>query len=173
MTNSLTILQTERLSLREMQSADLDFIAQMLADPEVMRFYPKCFNREESQAWLDRQRQRYRFHGYGLWLVSERTTGQPVGQVGLLLQDVDGRFEPEVGYLIHRPSWRRGYATEAAQGVLAYARQVQHFSRIISLVRPENAPSRGVATKLGATVEKEVEFKGLRHLVFLHATVSE
>lgn len=173
MTNSPTILQTDRLSLREMLPGDLDFIAEMLADPEVMRFYPKCYNREESQAWLDRQRQRYRFHGYGLWLVSERTTGQPVGQVGLLLQDVDGRFEPEVGYLIHRPFWRRGYATEAARGVLTYAKQVKQFSRIISLVRPENTPSRGVAVRLGATVEKEVEFKGLRHLVFLHAAVIE
>ncbi len=164
-----TIIQTDRLVLREMIPEDLDFLAKLLADPEVMRFYPKCYSREEAQLWLDRQRQRYRFHGFGLWLVSERDSGQPVGQVGLLLQDVDDRFEPEVGYLIHRPFWRRGYATEAARGVLTYATQVKQFSRVISLVRPENVPSQGVALKLGAKVEKEIQFKGLRHFVFVHS----
>lgn len=167
-TDPRIILQTERLILREMVPEDLDFIAEMLADAEVMRFYPKCLTREESQAWLDRQRQRYRFHGYGLWLVTDRASGQPLGQVGLLLQEVDNRFEPEVGYLIHSPFWRQGYATEAAQGVLTYAAQFKHFSRIISLIRPENKPSQGVALKLGASVEKEVQFKGLRHFVFVH-----
>lgn len=164
------ILKTDRLALREMVPDDIDFLAGMLADPEVMRFYPKCYTRDEAQLWLDRQRQRYRYHGFGLWLVTDRQNGQPIGQVGLLLQDVDDRFETEVGYLIHRPFWRQGYAAEAARGVLTYATQVKQFSRMISLVRPENVPSQGVARKLGASVEKEISFKGLQHLVFVHQT---
>lgn len=163
------ILQSERLTFRELTPDDLDFVAEMLGDPEVMRYYPKCYSRSEAQVWLDRQRQRYRYHGFGLWLVSDRQTGQPLGQVGLLIQDVDDRFEPEVGYLIHRPYWRQGYAFEAASRVLQFARQDRGFQRVISLIRPENIPSQGVARKLGATVEKEVEFKGLRHFVFVHA----
>ncbi len=51
---------------------------------------------------------------HGLWLVLERDSGQPVGQVGLTLQQVDGVAEPEVGYLIKRACWRRGFASEAA-----------------------------------------------------------
>lgn len=169
MTDPSTILQTERLALRELTQNDLDFVAAMLADLDVMRYYPKCLTRQEAQGWLDRQQQRYRFHGFGLWLVVERDSGLPVGQVGLLLQDVDNCFETEVGYLIHRPYWRRGYAFEAARGVLHHARRDRNFSRVISLVRPENLPSQGVARKLGAEVEKEIEFKGLRHLVFVHS----
>ena len=171
MVESRVILQTERLVLREMVQQDLDFLASLLADPEVMRFYPKCYSREEAQLWLNRQRQRYFYHGFGLWLVVDRESGEPVGQVGLLLQDVDDRFETEVGYLIHRPFWRRGYAAEAARGVLTFAQQVKQFSRVISLVRPENVPSQGVARKLGATIEKEIDFRGLRHYVFVHAAV--
>jgi RimJ/RimL family protein N-acetyltransferase len=168
MTTPAPILKTSRLSLREMTPDDLDFIAEMLADPDVMRHYPKCYTRQESTVWLERHRQRYHYHGFGLWLVSERDSGRPVGQVGLLLQDVDDRFEPEIGYLIHSPYWRRGYAFEAASGVLSYARQVKQFPRVISLIRPDNVPSQGVAIKLGATFEKEAQFRGLPHLVFVH-----
>jgi RimJ/RimL family protein N-acetyltransferase len=73
------ILETPRLILREMSLADLDFVAAMLADPEVMRFYPKCHSREESETWVQRQLNRYARHGHGLWLVREKATGQPRG----------------------------------------------------------------------------------------------
>ena len=78
------ILETARLRLREMTPDDLDFVAAMLGDPEVMRFYPHTHDRAESAAWLDRQRRRYAEHGYGLWLTLDRRTLEPVGQVGLL-----------------------------------------------------------------------------------------
>ena len=50
-----------------------------------------------------------------LWLVSLRATGEPIGQVGLLLQHVDGVDEPEIGYMIHAPYWRQGYATRSGR----------------------------------------------------------
>src|SRR5262245_20357533 len=104
-------LETPRLVLREMSLGDLDFVAAMLADPEVMRFYPKCYSRDEAEAWVRRQLDRYARYGHGLWLVLDRAAGEPVGQVGLTIQMVDGAEEPEIGYLIHRPFWRRGLAT--------------------------------------------------------------
>jgi len=145
---------------------DLDFIAGMLADPEVMRFYPKPLSRDESLAWIDRQVERYRTDGHGLWLVVEKTSGAPAGQVGLLNQLVDGVREDEIGYLIHRSFWRRGYASEAALGVRSYAWDTLKRRRVISLIRPGNLPSQGVARKLGMRVEKETLFRGLPHLVF-------
>jgi RimJ/RimL family protein N-acetyltransferase len=145
---------------------DLDFIAGMLADPEVMRFYPKPLSRDESLAWIDRQVERYRTDGHGLWLVVEKTSGAPAGQVGLLNQLVDGVREDEIGYLIQRSFWRRGYASEAALRVRSYAWDTLKRRRVISLIRPGNLPSQGVAGKLGMRVEKETLFRGLPHLVF-------
>lgn len=154
-----------RLVFREMAKGDLDFVAGMLAHPEVMRYYPKCYSRAEAEGWVQRQRDRYLRDGHGLWLVQDKTSGEPIGQVGLLLQQVDGVAEPEVGYLIHRPFWRRGYATEAALATrdFAFAAGRDH---VISLIRPENLPSQGVARKLGMTIAKTTVFAGFDHFVF-------
>jgi RimJ/RimL family protein N-acetyltransferase len=160
------ILETERLYLREMDWTDLNFVAEMLANADVMRFYPKCYDRKESQAWVERQLQRYSEDGHGLWLAVDQPSGRPVGQVGLVTQQVGDASEPEIGYLIHRPYWRKGYATEAALGVRTHAFGPLGKRRVISLIRPENTPSQGVARKLSMVPEREVDFRGLNHIVF-------
>ena len=162
------ILETPRLTLRELARDDLDFVAAMLADPEVMRYYPKYYDRDGAAEWLDRQLGRYRSHGHGLWLVSDRDSGEPVGLVGLVPPRLEDVPEDEIGYLIHRPFWRRGFASEAAAGVRDYAFGVLGRSRVVSLIRPENVPSQGVATKIGMVREagRLVENAGLAHWVF-------
>jgi RimJ/RimL family protein N-acetyltransferase len=161
------ILDTPRLVLREMSLDDLDFIAAMMADPEVMQFYPKCYFCDEAQSWVERQLNRYAQHGHGLWLVSDKANGQRVGQVGLIVQNVRGVEEIEVGYLIHRPFWRRGYATEAALACRDYAFDALGCQQVISLIRPENLTSQGVAMKLGMTPEPyRVQHGSFEHLVF-------
>jgi RimJ/RimL family protein N-acetyltransferase len=158
--------ETPRLAFRELRPDDLDFVAEMLAHPEVMRYYPKCYSRGEAREWIERQLARYREHGHALWLVSDRVTGAPVGQVGLVLQHVDGRPEREVGYLVHRPYWRRGLATEAAAATRDWAFRTLPVERVISLIRPENQPSRGVAAKLGMQVAGRCRHGGFEHLVY-------
>lgn len=160
------VLQTERLALRELQSSDLDFVASMLADPEVMRFYPKCHTRDESAEWIERQRRRYSEDGHGLWLVCLKQNEEPVGQVGLIRQHVDCVAEDEVGYLIARRHWRQGFAFEAARATRDHAFLALGRRRVISLIRPDNLPSQGVARKLGMAVEKSACCWGLEHLVY-------
>jgi RimJ/RimL family protein N-acetyltransferase len=147
------ILETARLALRELTPSDLDFVASMLADPEVMRFYPKTHTRAEAEVWLERQRMRYARDGHALWLVTEKESGLPLGQVGLVMQTIDGAVIPEIGYLIHRPYWRHGYAAEAALGTRSHAFGVLGYPRVISLIRPENTPSQGVARKMAMTIQ--------------------
>jgi RimJ/RimL family protein N-acetyltransferase len=160
------VLETSRLRLREMTHGDIDFVAAMLADPEVMRYYPRCYSREESEAWVERQLERYARFGHGLWLVLDRMSAAPVGQVGLVMQTVDGVEEPEVGYLIDRPFWRRGLATEAACAVRDYAFTILARPHVISLVRTVNMPSQCVARKLGMVPVRRTLFRDLEHLVF-------
>jgi ribosomal-protein-alanine N-acetyltransferase len=160
------VLETERLVLRELNPADLPFVAEMVGDPETMRFYPHPFTPLEARRWLQRQLDRYARDGHGLWLVVERDSGARVGQVGLAIQDVGHVQEPEIGWLIHRRWWRRGYATEAGRAVRDYAFGTMGLNRVISLIRPVNAPSQGVARNVGMVVERETDFHGYRHLVF-------
>jgi RimJ/RimL family protein N-acetyltransferase len=107
------ILETPRLRLRELNLGDIEFVAGLLAHPEVMHFWPKTYTRDEAEVWIRRQTERYARDGYGYWLALDES-GQPIGQAGLLAQQVDVVPETGIGYIIHRPCWRQGYATEAA-----------------------------------------------------------
>ncbi len=161
------VLETPRLTLRELTRGDLDFVTEMLGDAEVMRFYPKVLDREESAAWLERQLERYERDGHGLWFVQNRATGEPIGQVGLVRQDVENVWEHEIGYLIHRPFWRTGYAVEAAAGVRDFALGELRLTRVISLVRPINIPSLRTSLAIGHRPEKLVIFAQLEHLLMV------
>lgn len=163
------ILETDRLRLRELTASDLDFVAEMLGDADVMRFYPKRLDRDSSLAWIERQQMRYARDGHGLWLVLERDTGQPIGQVGLVMQDVTRMPRPryaEVGYLLHRPFWHRGFATEAAAATRDYAFHERGYDQVISLIRSVNEPSQAVARRLGMAIVGETSFANIPHLVF-------
>lgn len=160
------ILQTPRLLLRELSLKDLDFVAGMLAHPEVMHFWPKTYTRDEAEAWIRKHQERYDRDGYGYWLAVDKASGQPIGQSGLLRQEVDGVTETGIGYIIHRPFWRQGYATEAALAGRDYAFGKLAKERIIVLVRPENVVSARVASKIGFTREREINYAGFVHTVF-------
>ncbi len=164
---SRTILETPRLYLREITRDDLDFIAAMTGDAEVMRYYPQVLDRAGAQAWLERTLWRYSTEGVGFWLVVDRATNEPRGQVGVLMQEVDGVRETEVGYMIHRPYWRQGIATEAASACHDYVFRTLDRPRVIALVRPVNIPSQATARGLGMTVEKRTMFKDYEHDVFV------
>jgi RimJ/RimL family protein N-acetyltransferase len=161
------VLETPRLVLREMSLVDLDFVAEMLAHPEVMRFWPKCYDRDEAADWVKRQQARYAKDGIGYWLTLDKASGRAVGQAGLLLQIVDGSEEVGLGYIIHRPFWRNGFAVEAAGASMDYAVNRLGRQRVVALVRPENLPSQSVARKLGMEIEKRTHHADYEHLVFV------
>ena len=164
--NQKAILTTNRLHLRELEDDDLDFVATMLSDSGVMQFYPKPLGRDEAAAWLERQQARYQRDGHGLWLVEDIQTNEPIGQVGVIRQEVEGESLIEVGYLIHQPFWKKGYAIEAATACKQYAFNQLDAKTVHSLIRPANIPSQRVALRNGMKPMQFVLFKDLDHLMF-------
>jgi [ribosomal protein S5]-alanine N-acetyltransferase len=164
---SRLILTTPRLMLREISLDDLDFMCEMLGDPEVMRFYPQIYDRDGAATWITKAVQRYADHGHGLWLACDRESLEPRGQVGVLTQEVEGRSLIEVGWMIHRPFWRQGLASEAAGACHNWAFENTGCDVVHALIRPANVPSQGVARKLGMSpLPKTVEFRGYEHFLF-------
>ena len=159
-------LSTPRLQFRIMTLDDLDFLLEMVSDQETMKFYPQVLDRQGAQAWLERALDLQRRDGHSFWMVEERASGRPIGRVGLVNQEIDGNFEPEIGYMLHRSYWRQGYASEAAAAVRDYAFQTLGKDRVISLIRPINIPSQRVALSYGAKPERLITWRDLEHLVF-------
>ena len=63
------ILETERLYLREMETGDFDALYQVLADASIMQHYPYAFDEERVKGWIERNMNRYKDNGFGLWAV--------------------------------------------------------------------------------------------------------
>lgn len=143
------ILETERLYLRELNQGDFDALCRMLKDPEVMYAYEGAFSDGEAHAWLDRQIRRYRMWGFGLWAVIEKETGALIGQCGLTMQPWRDTEVLEIGYLLCRAYWRRGYAAEAAAACRQYAFETLGAGEVCSIIRDTNTASQRVALQIG------------------------
>ena len=118
------------------------------------------------EEWIARNRRRYAANGHGLWAMILKSTEGLIGDCGVAVQPVDGVDELEVGYHLRRDCWGRGYATEAAQACRDWAFSNRNVDHVISLIRPENIPSRRVAERNGMTLWKEIEWRGLPHCVY-------
>ena len=165
------ILETERLLLREMEDEDFPALCRMLQDPQVMYAYEHAVSDEEAWAWLGRQQERYARDGIGLWAVVEKSGGKMVGQCGLTWQDRgQGELGMEVGYLLEKAAWHRGYATEAARACRDYAFRRLGQKEVFSIIRDNNLPSQAVARRNGMEVRgrliKHYYGMDMPHLIF-------
>ena len=151
-------LETRRLNFRELTSSDVINLQKIFADPVAMKFYPSTKSEEEILDWIDWNIQSYQENGFGLWALIDKSTGEFVGQSGLILQNnVDGVDETEIAYLLERKYWGNGFATEAASRCrdLAFSRFA--CDRVISLIDPNNIRSVRVAERIGMALEKNVQ----------------
>ena len=110
------------------------------------------FSDAETQAWMTRQIERYREHGFGLWAVVLKNTDEMIGQCGLSWQEFEGQKVLEIGYLLQCRHWHRGYAMEAAQGCKQYAFDKFGSDEVFSMVRDTNIDSMNVAIRNGMTI---------------------
>jgi len=166
-----TILETERLALREIQQSDFPALCAILQDAEVMYAYGRGFDDAETRAWLDKQLQRYRETGVGLWAAILKESGEMIGLCGPIVQDCDGEQVLEIGYFLRKSHWHRGYAIEAAAACKRYAFDVLGAGEVCSIIREDNLASQSVAKRNGMTVRKKIVKQsgyniGVPHLVF-------
>ena len=163
----MKILETPRLLLRHFEPEDLDALYALYRDPEIRRYFPDgTKTREETEEELiwfsDGHPLRPEL---GLWATIEKSSGQFLGRCGLLPWTIGGAPEVEFAFLIDKRRWGQGFASEAAEGIVAHARDKLGLSRLICLILPGNERSAGAARKVGMTFEREyTDAFGLCHL---------
>ncbi len=147
------MLETSRLILRKYQSQDVDILAQILGDPTTMQFWPRPLDRQGAIDWLNRTMQSYQAQGFGRWIIVRKQDNLVIGDCGILKNEVNGVVENDLGYIIHHPWWRQGYAVEAARACLEYGLQQLNLRRLVANMAEEHSGSRAVAEKLGMKLE--------------------
>jgi RimJ/RimL family protein N-acetyltransferase len=146
-------LRTERLLMRGFREEDLDAWAEICADPEVTRWVgdSKPVSREDAWRLMAYFLGHWELRGFGQWALVEERTGELVGRAGLLRPEAWPGLE--VGWLVRREHWGRGFAPEAGRASMEWARSELGAERIISLIEDANHRSARVAEKLGMAVE--------------------
>jgi RimJ/RimL family protein N-acetyltransferase len=161
-------LETEQLVLRPYGPDDWPFVHRLWSNPQIVWW------REDDPMSEDETRDlhgRYAgingaaMSGFGWWLAFERSSGELVGQAALKsLPERPG--EIEVGWQLMPEHRRKGYATEAARGLIEHGFTAMALAEIVAAIVPENAPSVAVARRLRMTKTDELMKGGIVHHLF-------
>jgi len=152
-------IETERLRLRMFRASDLDDLANLFADQDVMRYVGNgqpC-DRAEAKKALDSIIAHWERHGFGRWAVEHKETSEFIGYGGL--RSLFGT--PEVVYHLATRYWGKGLATEMARASLEFGFQQRRFDCIVAVAKPENVASIQVMKKLGMRFEMETSYYGI------------
>ncbi len=150
----MIVLETERLVLRRLSTHDAEFILRLLNEPSFLRYIGDRGVRtlEDARAYIAKGPiDSYDRHGFGLFLVSQKEDGAPIGMCGLLRRDA--LPDVDVGFAFLPAFWGKGYAFESAAAVLSYGREVLGLVRIVAITSPDNEGSIRVLSKLGMRFE--------------------
>ena len=142
-------IETKRLLLRKMTGDDFPALYKVLGDADIMRHYPYAFDEARVRNWIERNMERYRVFGFGLWAVCLKETGEMIGDCGLTMQLINGRIKPEIGYHIRADHQRKGYAKEAAIAVRDWTFENTPFNIVYSYMKHTNEPSAKTAVAYG------------------------
>ena len=158
-------LETSRLLLRGFRDEDGEAWAEICADEELMRWIGRePMDRGDAWRHMAELSGHWALKGFGQWALEERRSGELVGRAGLYRPpDWPGL---EVGWLVRRDRWGRGYATEAGAAAVRYAFERLGADHVLSLITVENAASRRVAEKLGAVASGPIDLRGHTMTVF-------
>jgi RimJ/RimL family protein N-acetyltransferase len=146
-----------------MEAGDARELLSVFSDPLVMAaFASPPFGAAEMEAWVARNLRHQSEHGYGLFTVVLKGTGEVIGDCGLEQMDIGA----ELGYDLRSDQWNQALATEAATAVRDYAFETLGLPRLVSLIRVGNEASRRVAEKVGMSLERRSERHGVDYWIF-------
>ena len=156
---STYILKTERIGLRKWYDSDFEALAEMNADPEVMRYFPSVLTKDKSKEMLQRLKEHFETYGYTYFAAERLENKEFMGFVGLAYQTYETDYTPftDIGWRLKQKAWGKGYATEAAEAVLIHAREVLKLKEIYSVTPLQNLGSERVMQKIG--MKKIAEFE--------------
>jgi ribosomal-protein-alanine N-acetyltransferase len=162
-------LETERLVTRKLVMDDVQVWKEFFENKLSSEFIPD-FGLKTSEArakhWIERQLSRYSEKRFGHHLLIDKQSGEAVGQCGLLLQDLDGQQEVEVGYHLLYRYWKKGYASEAAALFRNYGFNNDLADSIVSIIDINNVNSQRVALKNGMAREKQCKWMNMDVFVY-------
>jgi len=161
--------KSERLKFRKLEEADFDWWVEFSSNQDATRYFDFSENlipEDFCRLWFNKVFDRYKNNTGGHNVLVELETGKPVGMCGLLVQEVDGINELEIGYSLHPAFWGKGFATEAARKCREFAFDNSFAESLISIVHVDNSQSANVAIRNGMTLEKTTEYKGIQVNVF-------
>ena len=161
-------LETARLITRFVTPGDLPAWMEYCTDPIATTFTKRDETPEElGQRFIDFTLKRYADGLYGLQALITKDTNEHVGMCGIMVQEVNGKPEIEVGYHLIRRYWGKGYASEAAQMFRDYGFQNNVADSIVSIIHPMNVQSKAVALRNGMRlVETNASFRGGEYNLF-------
>ncbi len=154
----MKILESQRLSLRQFSSDDAEFILELLNEPSFIHFIGdrKIRSLDGAKVYIKNGPvASYAQHGFGLYLVELKETGDFIGMCGLIKRDT--LDDVDIGYAFLPKFWSKGYAVESALAVKEYARKVVGLKRIVAITDPQNMASIRVLEKIGMTFEKMIK----------------
>lgn len=161
----MTILATERLTLRPLLPADAEDYAAMRFHPEVAKWLPPGRDADplaSARGTIERFAAAWRDEGYSPWGVFQN--GRLIGHAGL---NYVPEFEAtEVLWALHPDAWGRGYATEVAKAALGFGFQTVGLDLIFAITMENNTASQAVMKRIGLTYRKRVDYKGFKDVVW-------
>ena len=160
------VFSTTRLEAHRVGRCDEAFVAALFTDARVTDTLGGPRDAARVADDLERWDAHWREHGFGMWILRDRGSGEPVGWTMLTATEAGGTGGVEVGWTIIADRWREGLAFEAGVEAIRIAFDVIRLDEVVSFALPHNAASRGVMEKIGFRFESEVDHAGLPHVLY-------
>jgi [ribosomal protein S5]-alanine N-acetyltransferase len=156
-------IETERLVIRPWQPDDRPAFTAVMAHPEVTQYVHggQPYTEAEVDEWFARQARQIAEHGMCMGALVEKATGRLAGLSGT--QPLGTTGDLEIGWILAREAWGRGYATEAGAAAMRHVLETLNRPRVVAIIDPGNEPSKRVAARLGMTYEATYTGEELGH----------